>query len=193
MENFSPNKKNEIRSHYKRLRAEIEPEVRLRLDLQIHKQIEVLPEVLAAKVAFVYLSRNGEASTQYVVQDLLEAGKTVLTPSPDITALPHDGLFRVHKEETNNHSEPVLCTESRIEHVDLIIVPGIAWDRQGFRVGFGGGYFDRLLSMARPDCINIGLAYSCQLLDKVPHEPWDEPVDIMVTEKEVIRIAEATN
>jgi len=68
--------------------------------------------------------------------------------------------------------------------VELCLVPGVAFDQIGNRIGYGGGYYDRLL-----DSINgrtVGLAYSFQVLDEIPSEPHDKRVDIVVTEKGII-------
>jgi len=77
--------------------------------------------------------------------------------------------------------EPKRCLETRVDQLDLIFVPGVVWDAEGYRIGFGGGYFDRLLEMARPDCVRVGLAYDSQIEDEVPREPWDQPVNLLVT------------
>ena len=72
-----------------------------------------------------------------------------------------------------------------LEEIDLVIVPGIAFDAQGRRVGFGGGFYDRFLS--RVQAVKIGLTYDCLLVDEVPVEPHDVAMDIVVTEGAVYR------
>lgn len=69
--------------------------------------------------------------------------------------------------------------------IDLAIVPGIAFDRHGYRVGYGGGYYDRFLSKYS-DIIKVGIAFDLQLIHSVPKEEFDIPVDIIITEKEII-------
>ncbi len=71
-----------------------------------------------------------------------------------------------------------------IENMDAVIVPGVAFDRLGNRLGRGKGYYDRLL---RNFChTKIGVAFSCQIVDTVPHEPHDIKMDMIITEKEII-------
>ena len=70
--------------------------------------------------------------------------------------------------------------------VDLIITPGLAFDRRGFRLGYGGGHYDRFLTRVRPDSIRIGLAFSVQLVDRVPEEPSDQKVHFVVTDAEIV-------
>ena len=74
---------------------------------------------------------------------------------------------------------------------DLCIVPGVAFDKTGHRIGFGGGYFDRLLKKTR--AATIGLAYEFQIIDKVPVTAYDVAVDYIVTEKRVIRCQQFKN
>lgn len=71
------------------------------------------------------------------------------------------------------------------EEIDLVIVPGLLYNRAGYRVGFGGGYYDRFLKDYRG--YTISLAFSFQLIDHLPHEEYDIPVGKMITEKEIIR------
>ncbi|WP_432738640.1 5-formyltetrahydrofolate cyclo-ligase [Maridesulfovibrio sp. FT414] len=70
---------------------------------------------------------------------------------------------------------------------DLILVPGVGFDRNGFRIGFGGGYYDRFLARPQKDgFLSVGICYSFQIVDGFPHEPWDQPVELICTDKELI-------
>jgi 5-formyltetrahydrofolate cyclo-ligase len=64
--------------------------------------------------------------------------------------------------------------------LSLLVVPGVAFDRRGYRLGFGGGFYDRLLSTGRRS--SVGLAYACQIHDALPAGDHDRGVDIVVTE-----------
>lgn len=70
--------------------------------------------------------------------------------------------------------------------LDLIVVPGIAFDKRGYRIGFGKGYYDRFLSDYTG--IKVGFAYDFQVLESIPHESWDIAMNYIVTEKKVYRI-----
>ncbi len=72
------------------------------------------------------------------------------------------------------------------QELDLVIVPGVAFDREGFRIGFGAGYYDRFLPKLRKDSVLISLVYDFQLMPKVPREPHDIAVHWIITEKELI-------
>jgi 5-formyltetrahydrofolate cyclo-ligase len=73
---------------------------------------------------------------------------------------------------------------------ELVVVPGMAFDRDGYRLGRGGGYYDRFLSAARFRAA-VGLAFAWQLLPELPRDPWDVPVGAVATEEGVIRAAGA--
>ena len=74
------------------------------------------------------------------------------------------------------------------ESFELLVVPGLAFDRQGYRLGRGGGYYDRFLARRVASTV-VGLAFSWQIVPEVPRDPWDVPVGAIVTERGVIRVA----
>lgn len=71
--------------------------------------------------------------------------------------------------------------------IDAVIIPGVAFDQQGMRLGYGGGYYDRLLPMCRTDCLRIGIAFDEQIVHHIPAEDHDASVDVIVTPTRVIR------
>lgn len=70
--------------------------------------------------------------------------------------------------------------------IDLVVVPGAVFDKNGYRVGYGGGYYDRFLKTLNEKAISIGLAYDFQLVHSVPRSKYDLPVDYILTEKQFI-------
>ncbi len=73
------------------------------------------------------------------------------------------------------------------ERVDFLCVPGMLFDRRGYRLGRGGGHFDRLLATVRPDMYRVGCSYADRIVESLPEESWDVPMHMVVTELEVIR------
>jgi 5-formyltetrahydrofolate cyclo-ligase len=71
--------------------------------------------------------------------------------------------------------------------LDVVVLPGIAFDRQGGRLGQGKGYYDRLLADVSSKCTLIGLAFDVQLVEEVPMEPHDVRLDILITESDLYR------
>jgi len=80
--------------------------------------------------------------------------------------------------------EPVECTEAN--YIDIVVVPGVAFDRSLHRIGYGKGYYDRLLRVVQSG-FKVGFAFECQLFDAFDFEPHDIPVDVLVTEKHIYR------
>lgn len=79
--------------------------------------------------------------------------------------------------------------EAPVVDPDVLLVPLLAFDRAGYRLGWGGGYYDRTLSSlrGRKSVTAVGVAYSAQEIPSVPRDPWDQPLDLIVTEEGVIR------
>src|SRR5207302_6795888 len=73
--------------------------------------------------------------------------------------------------------------------VDVVVAPGLAFDRRGHRLGFGGAHYDRYLAKMSPDATRVGIGFSLQLVDRVPAGPLDERLDLVVTEAGVVWFA----
>ncbi len=141
-----------------------------------------------------YVSVKSEVDTHGFIEAALSAGKRVAVPRTR-----RQGLM-VHQEiQTLADLRPApfgLLEPTGSDHpeippadFDLIIVPGLAFDRRGNRIGFGAGYYDRFL--ARVTASKIGLAYDFQILDHLPSDPHDIRLDLLVTEREIHTCKEA--
>ena len=86
---------------------------------------------------------------------------------------------RFHILEPKNQPENLVLEDK----IDVIVVPLVAFDNKGNRMGMGGGYYDRMLKKVRKDCLVIGVAYEFQQVDELLVEEWDMPMDIVITEK----------
>ncbi|HEX5950422.1 MAG TPA: 5-formyltetrahydrofolate cyclo-ligase, partial [Actinomycetota bacterium] len=82
--------------------------------------------------------------------------------------------------------EPSAGEELDPPEVDVVVTPGVAFDRQGFRVGYGGGFYDRFFRRTRGDAFRVAIGFALEVVALVPRGPADEPVDAVVTEDEVI-------
>lgn len=82
---------------------------------------------------------------------------------------------------------PASAPRVAFEAVDVIIVPGVAFDERCWRLGYGGGYYDRLLPLLRPDCLRVGVAFDEQVLETIPAEEHDVRLHAVVTPTRVIR------
>lgn len=147
-----------------------------------------LPELRRAHVVALYAAHGAELDVGVLVEDLRDRGAT--------TALPrvqdHDLALVATTAATPLEVGYRGVAEPRGRRVDLasvevIVVPGLAFDPVGGRLGQGGGHYDRLLASLPAGTVRIGVGYACQLVPRVPCEPHDAVVDIVVTDRAVHR------
>lgn len=133
----------------------------------------------------VYNSLPDELSTVRLLEQYSERKQLFLprVNGDDLDILPYDagkigvGAFSIGEPMGDDLVDPAT--------IDLVIVPAVAYDRYGNRVGRGKGYYDRLL--AGMHAVTIGICYDCQLVDSIESEPHDRPVDIVVTPSGIYR------
>ncbi|MDD4268441.1 MAG: 5-formyltetrahydrofolate cyclo-ligase [Pirellulales bacterium] len=183
--------KRELRSRALALRGALDArEARSR---EICRRFAALPEFAAAGAVFLYVHVRDEVQTAELLGRLLASDKQVVVPYCE------GQLLRLFRLETMDELaegyygllEPraALRAESARqippEALDLLGVPGLAFDRRGGRLGHGRGYFDRLLAGLRPDAVAAGLAYECQVFPRVPMAAHDVHLDKVITEEAV--------
>ncbi len=140
-----------------------------------------------------YVDVRDEVRTRHAFPQALESGKRTIVPycvdgelelfhleSMDELEL---GAYRILEPKKELRS--VAAKRIPVSEVDLILVPGVAFDRQGGRTGHGKGYYDKLLEHARADTPLVALAFECQLFDAIPVAEHDVYMDQVVTEKAV--------
>ena len=158
-------------------------------DEAIYNNLSVLPELQAARRVFLYLSIRREVDTRRLIRSLLAEGKTVALP----VSLPEGQMFFAEYRPgslTDGSVVPIPEPDveaPRLEPEDgeLILVPALTFDLKGFRLGQGGGYYDRFLSAHA--LFSVGLARDALLLEEVPREDHDCGVSCLVTESRVLR------
>ena len=152
-----------------------------------------LTPAAAAKTVMFYVDVRDEVRTRQALPDALASGKRIVVPycvdgelelfwleNMDELEL---GMYRIlePKEALRN----VAAKKLGPEDLDLIMVPGVAFDRNGGRTGHGKGYYDKLLQHAKPETPLIALAFECQMFEEIPAESHDIYMDKVVTEKDV--------
>jgi len=189
--------KSWMREKLKGMRKSLtEEEVRER-SRRIRELLFGIPEFSSASVVSFYVSKpgSGEVSTLEMIEEALKAGKRMLVPYVEagrifLAEISDPG--RQLSPGTFGIPEPPreLRRPAPLRDVDLVVVPGLAFDLRGNRLGHGFGYYDGLLreiSSANPAARFAGLAYDFQVLDEIPSSPHDVPVHLVVTETRVIR------
>ena len=144
----------------------------------------------------LYVSVRSEAGTELLLHEAWKQGKNVFLPhcrekEPGImdliacSSMEETSLSRFGIPEPEKKASSHILSKAEISSKEtLIIVPALAVDRRGFRLGYGGGYYDRLLASAL--CPKAGLSFHSLVLDALPREPWDIPVDAVCTEEELL-------
>ena len=149
-----------------------------------------LPEVENAKVFFAFWGMpDREPNTALLIEKLLERGKVVglplMRPGRQMEVRRYDPAIPLIRHKFGILEPSTECELIPKEDVDFVLTPAVAYDKQGYRLGFGGGYYDRWLE--HYEGVKIGLCREKVLRDSVPVEPHDTHVDAVVTEKLVIR------
>jgi len=188
------NRKRELRRDTVARRDQLSPDDIRRLSAAASSRLAQLPEFRAARTVMFFVSFGSEVDTLPAIRKALAEGKRVAAPRADqrrhglkpceVTDLEADlapGAYNIR--EPQRHCQPV-----PLDEIDAIIVPAAAWGEDGYRVGYGGGYYDRFLGRV-PAALRIGLGFEMQVVSEAPHGRKDLPVDILVTDKEVRRFA----
>jgi len=181
-------RKAALRVRMRSMRNSIPAEERIRLAGDIEANLFKLPEIKEAATILLFYSFGSEVPTARIVQRLLDSGKRVLLPvlaGPGMEAAelrPGDSLAAT----TYGPKEPSTRAPVDPGTIDAVIAPGLAFDRQGHRLGYGGGHYDRYLARLRRGSPRVGIAFHVQLVTTVPHGPGDQILDLVVTERETI-------
>ena len=159
----------------------------------ICEQFAALPEYAAADTVMCYLDVRNEVRTRQFLSTALEGSKRIVVPYCLDDRL---GLFLLDSMDelaAGMYEIPEPKVELRalarrkvdVGRLDLVMVPGVAFDRRGARLGRGKGYYDRLLASVRTDTLLVALAFECQVFAEIPTEPHDVYMDKVITEKAV--------
>lgn len=165
------------------LKRQLSPEEKLRRSEGIMARVERLPEFREAKVVLLYWSMADEVQTHTFVERWYRE-KVLLLPcvdGDDLRLRQYTGPECLVAGEQFGIGEPTGPEYKELEKVELIIVPGVAFDRRNNRMGRGRGFYDRLLK-STPNAKKIGVAYDFQMLDEIPVEEHDVKMDKVIIE-----------
>ncbi|HIE43317.1 MAG TPA: 5-formyltetrahydrofolate cyclo-ligase [Candidatus Omnitrophica bacterium] len=185
-------KKQLLRKRIKELKEKFTLSSLQKKSKKIESILLSLPEYKNSSFPFVYVSMDREVHTHGIIKRMFIDEKKVAVPLVlesqnimlackinnfiDLEPGPW-GILQPRKEKIQN---------VHLESIDLVIVPGVAFDKNGNRLGRGRGFYDRFLNLTSPRVPKIALAFSFQIVEKVPTTEGDIPVDMIVIENEVI-------
>ena len=163
--------------------------------IEITGRVINLVPFIGSQSIMCYMDFNNEVMTRYIIRHCFEYGKRVVLPLVDKT----DGLRRIVPYEIMDEVRDVIPGTFGIlepkkdraktinpEEIDVVIVPGVAFDLHKNRVGYGAGLYDRFLESVKTGCTKIGIAFEFQIYDAVPVEEHDISLDFLITEKRII-------
>ena len=171
--------KQELRREMAHRKKELGAEKLIEMSADVLAKLENHPDFKAAHTVLMYYSLGDEVHTHRFVERWCRE-KNVLLPvvvGDDLILRRYEGIESM-KVGAYNILEPSGEEFTRYEEIDLVVVPGVAFDRKGHRLGRGKGYYDRLLP--RTNCPRVGICFLFQLLEEVPAESFDVPMDDVV-------------
>jgi 5-formyltetrahydrofolate cyclo-ligase len=180
--------KPELRRELRARCAALEPHERERASAAATARLLSLPELAAPGTAALYAGTRGELDPRHALSVLAGRGARVLFPRVAGAALEFASVRELgdlrsgHRGIAEPSGPPVPLPE-----IDVIVVPGLGFDLEGMRLGQGGGHYDRVLASLGARTLRVGLCFERQVLERVTRDPFDQPVDLVVTDERVIR------
>ncbi|MBY0439050.1 MAG: 5-formyltetrahydrofolate cyclo-ligase [Burkholderiales bacterium] len=193
--------KRALRAQVLAARASLGTDRRAEASAAIRSHLLRMPSLFTAGTVAAYVGFDTEIDTGPFIAAVLAQGKRlvlprvvdgesrtrrhlVLHPVGDIERDTRPGRWGIREPD------PALCAAVDPLDVDFVLLPGVAFDRRGGRLGYGAGFYDRLLGSMRPDCLRVAAAFSLQVVPQVPLEGHDQRVQRLVTEDGEIPLAD---
>ena len=176
-----------------RRRDAIPPNMRSELSTEIANRVIAWVQTHSVNTVMLYLGMRSEVETDRLLNELFAQDKTVLAPVMDVkrrTLTPHRITHPERALVPHSYGmrepNPASCPVFPIDQIELVLVPGVAFDPRGYRIGYGLGCYDQFLPTC-PQATWIGLAYEAQMIDDTLPQAWDVPLHQIFTEsREVI-------
>jgi len=185
--------KDEIRSNIAKILDALSDRKIEKKTLKIETRLFEFANFLEANIALLYINSNCEVNTLKILQRCLDIKKIVILPVFDITTFKMR-LMKIDNLETDLtigqrgilEPDPSRCNVVPIECIDIAIIPGVAFDEKGGRIGSGDGYYDRLIPDLPITARKVALTFEEQIVPQIQMESHDKYVDIIITEKRII-------
>lgn len=184
--------KGDIRQRSKEYRKKLSVDEKLKLDTAIYEKLISLEQIKNAKTILCYMSTDIEVDTRPFLTKMFEMGKTVAVPRCIDNTRDMEFYCISSFEQTEKHTfgvfEPIpqKCQKLRDFRNSVCVLPGLCFDNEGYRLGYGKGYYDRFLSSYKG--LKIGICYDNCIEKVLPHGFYDVPADIVLTENQSLFI-----
>lgn len=183
--------KRQLRAELKRRLLELTNHRHREKSIKACKNLISTPQFQHSAVVMMFLSLPHETDTTPAILEAWQHGKTVTVPKvfwqqKRMISVQIDSLEAGFSTDVAGLRNPIAGTPVPIEEIDLVVIPGLGFDRNGNRLGTGGAYYDRFFENKNLNATRCGLAFREQLIDSIPADEHDKPVDLLVTDEEVI-------
>jgi 5-formyltetrahydrofolate cyclo-ligase len=176
-----------LRQNFKTLRAQVPQLAAMAASLALWSQLKLQPQFNNARRIAAFAPTKTEINITPVLEGILNLNKELYLPKTDEAQkmIQFHAIKNLKELVPGPFSilEPPFTAVLEPNQIDLILVPGLAFDRRGHRLGYGHGYYDRLLNLISPKCFSIGIGYSFQIVEKIPDAQHDIPLKALLTEK----------
>jgi 5-formyltetrahydrofolate cyclo-ligase len=186
-------KKTEIRRSGFARRNAVPKEERAEKSAAIMERLFDFANFLESRIVLFYMNYGSEVDTEPMIRRALELEKTVALPLVDtrkkkILPFRIENLDRDVRPGYRGIREPIpqRCKQIPVEYINLAIIPGVAFDERGGRIGHGVGVYDRFIPKLDITTRKVALAFECQIVAQIPMEPHDRYTDIIITEKRIV-------
>lgn len=183
-------KKDSLRNDLRALRRQLTIDDQRDTALGVSQSIEALPGWQQVEHLALYLPNDSEVDTSFIVDSARTQGKFLYLPVIMQDNHLEFALWRDQDALVENRygipEPPASAPRRSIEELDLVLVPLVAWDRQGNRLGMGGGFYDRSTGQTK-ETLLVGLAHACQEVDMLPRDDWDLRLDFVATRASLVR------
>jgi 5-formyltetrahydrofolate cyclo-ligase len=165
--------------------------------IRITEKLTSLERFKESKIIMAYMDFKNEVMTGLLTEHCLKLEKTLAFPLIES----FQGIKKICAYEPNDHKnalkpgafgilEPVRQLSRKIDpkEIDMVVVPGVAFDTKGYRIGYGAGYYDVFLKEVKDECFKVGIAFELQVVENIPKEEHDVSLDAIVTESRVVLI-----
>lgn len=172
-------------------RDTILPAARTAASHAILEKVCALPQYLQAKVVLTYMGFGSEIETQSFFERIIADGKIAVLPRVDrgtqtLNLHSARGMSELQTSKWGIREPALDAPMVSINAINFVLMPGVAFDRSGNRLGYGRGYYDKLIAAANPALARVAAGFSGQIVDKVPVGSHDQKIHSIITENEII-------
>lgn len=177
--------KKELRQYIKDIRNNVSQEQKSYLDNLIFEKAINSDYYKSSDCIFIYVSFGNEVDTHRIINYSLANNKIICVPKvinkkEGMKAVRIQSLEELHLSSFGILEPKDLQNSVDPKEIDLLFIPGLAFDNKGGRIGYGAGYYDRFLKTVREDAYKVGLAYDFQIVSSVPMENYDTFIDNLI-------------